>query len=284
MYNSTYKRIYSDRSLSACDTLTLLLIHRLCGNRDYIYANLTQLSKELSYDISTISRSLIKLEEKNYITRDKKVDIIYVKEKQNGSEGYVNLSTQFFDKILDKKDDFLKKHSNATRVALKLYHNLNIKIKDRYVGKVERQGFIKSFSKDFHCSEKTVRRVLRILLDGKLFKNMSDSLYLIKIASQKLFEPAKRLYGRNRDKKRDRNYYRDRFLLTSVLNPDTYTEKDITDTSELITQYRDKFMDGEKVIVKIIKDYAEDNGFLFPADIHHRIRERIKNPAIAYVI
>lgn len=131
LYNSVYKHIQKNKQLSACDIIVALLIHRLCGNRDYIYSNLTNLAKESGYDISSISRSIKKLEEKSLIKWNRDEGKITVREsfedvENRKDEGYVNLSTRFFDKVLDKKNNIFKQQSTAVRAALKLYYSLKI--------------------------------------------------------------------------------------------------------------------------------------------------------------
>lgn len=291
LYNSTYKRIYSDRSLSACDLLTLLLIHRLCGNRDYLFTTVTHLTEETDYNISSISRSLKNLEKERYISRHG--EVIRVRETECSTtedekedEGSINLSTRFFDVILDKDNDFLKQQSNAVRISLKLYHIFNVKLNRAYVGKIGRKSFLKSFSKDYNCSEKTVKRVLNKLIDNKLVRLVSENLspIILKIFSTNLLESEKRFYGKNKNNKRDRNYYRDIFLIKGCIDCSNISEKDLVNVSELITQYRDKFKDGEKDIIHIVKKFVKDNGYLIPSAIHNIIKDRINNPALVYNI
>ena len=291
LYNSVYKHIQKNKQLSACDIIVALLIHRLCGNRDYIYSNLTNLAKESGYDISSISRSIKKLEEKSLIKWDRDEGKISVREsfedvENRKDEGYVNLSTRFFDKVLDKKNNIFKQQSTAVRAALKLYYSLKIKKGEFYIGKVRNINFIKSFSSENGCCEKTIRKVLSILFSNKLFKDMKDSssFFVIKIASTKLFEPCNCGYGNRKGKKRNTNYYRDIFLVKTFISTDDFSDNDIERTSELITQYRDKISNGELAILGIIKNFVNEYGYLSPAAIHNAIKDRINNPVIAYSI
>ena len=299
---SVFSSFLSRSDTTASLIHTFILVHRLCGKQNYIEdATPTKLKNfgNSLYSVPSICRNLQKLEELNYIKRDKNKITVKESDYDKGSlkyseEGFIDLNTKFIDRILSSKE--LKDSEASLRFALEIYREIssNFFARKKYDEKVKsgyinRRTPLKYFSEKIKngVSRRTVSRVIKALKDISLIKyNVSkkkgrNSVYFFSI-SEFLLRPVRFKFTH---KEINADYFHNTYSLRAMKGIGDINDRVADDVSELITKYRNKFpgRDGEREVKKLIRVYWEDNSSLNAKALNKMINNRIHNPSVALV-